>query len=234
MAVKIGHARGSEYGTITGNAGDNNGKEVSVTDWYLHKSGWVVLRCKDPAKRELIARAMEKACANNDIGYDQYQRNTLFNNVKDKGFDPSKTSKKVEADCSSLVRVCIAYAYGKDLVGNIRTVTQPNTLVNTGEFQKLTDSKYTKGTAYLKRGDIICTPVSGHTAVVLGDGISTEDDPTTGTGNEEKESLLGSLFNINWVDISVVLISVLLVIGGVIMLVLGVKGAVVDNIKEVL
>ena len=82
--------------------------------------------------------SQKKACKNNDIGYDQYQRDTLFNNVKDKGFDPSKTTKKVETDCSALVRVCIAYAYGKDIAGNIRTISEPDMLVKTGEFEKLT------------------------------------------------------------------------------------------------
>lgn len=175
MAVKIGHASISEKGTITGNAGDNNGKEVCIRNWYLHSSGWVVLRCKDAKKREKIAEAMEKACKNDNIGYDQNQRDTLFNNVKTKGFDPAKTTKKVETDCSALVRVCIAYAYGKDVAGNIRTVTEPNMLVDTGYFTKYTSAKYCKSSDYLMRGDILCTPVSGHTVVVLSDGAKVSD-----------------------------------------------------------
>lgn len=169
--VRIGHASGDENGKIkNGAAGDQTGKEVCIRTWYNHGKGWVVLRCKDASKREKIAKAMELACANNDIGYDQWQRDTLFNNIKDKGFDPSKTTKKCETDCSALVRVCIAYAYGKDVVGNIRTVTEPAALVNSGEFTKLTDKKYTESTDYLLRGDIICTKTSGHTAVVLDNG----------------------------------------------------------------
>ena len=171
MTVKIGHASIDEHGNIKGgSAGDQTGKEVKISNWYLHSKGWYVLRCTDPAKREKIAKAMEKACNNSQIGYDQYQRDTLFNNVKDKGFDPSKTTKKVETDCSSLVRVCIAYAYGKDIAGNIRTVSEPSMLVNTGKFKKLTSSKYCRSSNYLRRGDILCTRSSGHTVVVLNDG----------------------------------------------------------------
>lgn len=171
MAVRIGHASIDERGKAKGgSAGDNNGKEVFIRNWYLHKKGWVVLRCKNAAKRAKIAEAMEKATKNNQIGYDQNQRDTLLNNVKDKGFDPSKTTKKVETDCSALVRVCIAYAYGKDIAGNIRTVTEPSMLVKTGEFEKLTSDKYCKSSDYLERGMILCTPVSGHTVVVLDDG----------------------------------------------------------------
>ena len=171
MVVKIGHARIDENGKAKyGSAGDQTAKEVMVSDYYVHPKGWVLLRCKDVDKREKIAQAMEKACKNNQIGYDQNQRDSLFNNVKDKGFDPSKTTKKVETDCSALVRVCIAYAYGKDVAGNIRTVSLPSTLKKTGLFTKYTSKKYCKSSDYLRRGDILCTPVSGHTVVVLNDG----------------------------------------------------------------
>ena len=174
--VKIGHASIDENGRAnSGAAGDQTGKEVCARNWYLNAKGWVVLRCKDAEKREKIAEAMEKACANAQIGYDQYQRDTLFNNVKNSGFDPSKTTKKVETDCSALVRVCIAYAYGKDVAGNIRTISEPATLVNTGLFTKYTADKYCKSSDYLLRGDILCTPVSGHTVVVLSDGAKVAE-----------------------------------------------------------
>ena len=180
MTVKIGHASIDENGRATnGAAGDQTSKEVCIRSWYLNSKGWVVLRCKDEAKRLKIAEAMEKACNNNDIGYDQNQRDSLFNNVKNSGFDPSKTTKKVETDCSALVRVCIAYAYGSDVAGNIRTISEPATLAKTGLFTKYTADKYCKSSDYLKRGDILCTPVSGHTVVVLDDGAKVKPSATT-------------------------------------------------------
>lgn len=190
MAVRIGHASIDENNKATGgNAGDQTNKEVCIRNWYLHNKGWVVLRCNDETKRKKIAEAMEKACANNQIGYDQNQRDTLFNNVKDFGFDPSKTTKNVETDCSALVRVCIAYAYGKDVVGNIRTISEPSLLVKSGLFTKYTSDKYCKSSDYLLRGDILCTPVSGHTVVVLDDGapsVTTQTTPTTQTVDIDK------------------------------------------------
>ena len=177
MAVKIGHASIGENGKVTGGqAGDQTGKEVKISNYYVHSKGWVVLRCKDKAKRNKIAEAMEKACKNDSIGYDQNQRDTLYNNVKTTGYDPSKTTKKVETDCSALVRVCIAYAYGEDVAGNIRTISQPAELVKTGLFTKYTADKYCRSSDHLVRGDILCTPVSGHTVVVLDDGAKVKDN----------------------------------------------------------
>lgn len=177
MAVRIGHASIDEKGKAKGGAaGDQTGKEVKISNYYVSSKGWVVLRCKDADKRERIAQAAELACNNPQIGYDQYQRDTLYNNVKGSGFDPSKTTKKVETDCSALVRVCIAYAFGADVAGNIRTVNEPARLVATGHFTKLTDPKYCASSDYLRRGDILCTPVSGHTVVVLDDGAKAADD----------------------------------------------------------
>lgn len=175
MAVKIGHALRDENGKLkNGKAGDQTSKEVLIQNWYLHKLGWVVLRADDPEIAEGIAEGMEKACKNNKIGYDQNNRYSLYNLVKKKGFDPSKATKNCETVCSDLVRICTAYAFGKDIIGKVLTAKMPAVYVKTGYFKKLTSSKYCKSSDYLKRGDIICTPVSGHCAVILEDGPKVE------------------------------------------------------------
>lgn len=174
MAVKIGHASGSENRTIKGKAGDQTGREVFTRNWYRHSKGWVALRCTVPGMAEYIAEAMEKACKNNDIGYDQYENGTLWNNIKDKGFDPSKTTKKVETDCARLVRVCVQYAAVKMglniTIPDFYTATLANVLVRTGLFEKLTASKYTTQDDYLERGMILVTKTKGHTLVILTNG----------------------------------------------------------------
>ena len=170
MAVRVGSARSSFGNTAPGDQA--GGKEVSTQDWYLHNKGWYVYRAKDPAVRKKIAEAMEKACANDDIGYSQPTRNTLYSDIKGKGFDPSKTSKKVNTDCSALVRVCCAYA--GIMLDDFITSTEGAALVNSGKFDKLTADKYCKQSDYLMRGDILCTRTKGHTVVVLTDGRKTE------------------------------------------------------------
>lgn len=170
MAVMVGSARSSFGNTSPGDQA--GGKEVSTQSYYVHPKGWYVYRAKDPAARDKIAAAMEKACANNAIGYHQGTRNSLYNDVKDKGFDPSKTSKKVNTDCSALVRVCCAYA--GIMLGDFITSNEGAALVNSGKFEKLTADKYCKKPDYLMRGDILCTRTKGHTVVVLTDGRKAE------------------------------------------------------------
>ena len=73
--VTIGSARIDENGKAHGGkAGDQTGKEVSTQDRYKHSKGWRVLRANDVSARDKIAVAMERACANSNIGYDQWQR----------------------------------------------------------------------------------------------------------------------------------------------------------------
>lgn len=187
MAVKVGSARIDENGnTHGGRAGDQNGKEVSTQSWYKHSKGWRVLRCKDPDKAEKIARAMQAACDNANIGYDQYQRDTLYNLAKTVDFDPAKIKTPCETDCSALVRVCCAYA--GIMLDNMRTTNEAKILLASGEFTELKGAKYTDQSAYLCRGDILVTRTQGHTVVVLTDGTKVEA-PATDEETEVRETL---------------------------------------------
>lgn len=173
MAVRIGSARIDERGKVSGGkVGDQTGKEVSTQNWYHHSKRWVVIRAKDPVQREKIAKAMEMACANNKIGYDQTNRYALFNAVKTKGYDPSKCTEKVETDCSALVRVCCCYA--GIIVGDFNTGMQATVLGNSGKFDITKDIKYTQSSDYLLRGDILVTESKGHTVVVLDNGAKAD------------------------------------------------------------
>lgn len=183
--VYIGSARIDERGKASGGqAGDQTGKEVSTQAWYRHAKGWAVLRPKDGAKAKKIAEAMQVACDNDNIGYDQYQNQSLWNLVKDKGFDPAKADKPCETDCARLVRVCCAYA--GIMADDFYTATEATVLMRTGEFIKLTDSKYTDAPDYLGAGDILVTKTKGHTVVVLSNGKyydGSADEPERALGD---------------------------------------------------
>lgn len=176
MSVKIGHAimdeRSQSHG---GKAGDQTGKEVVTRNWYLNNKGWRLLRHKNFYYANRIAEAMEHACKNNHIGYDQYQRDTLLTAAAIVGYDPGAVTVDCECDCSALVRVCIAYAYGRDVCGEWKgdakftTATMCEFLLNSGDFIEKS-AKEAKTDKYVRRGDILCTPIQGHTVVVLDDG----------------------------------------------------------------
>lgn len=171
MAVYIGHACIDERGKAKGGAaGDQTKKEVYKRTWYS-KPWHTVFRPKSATVAEKIAKAMEQACANDNIGYDQSQRTTLYTQAKAKGWDISKVAVKCETDCSALVAVCCNAAgviVGKDMyTGNEKAV-----LTATGKFTVYTASKYVGGSDYLKRGDILLG--NGHTAIVLSDGAKAK------------------------------------------------------------
>ena len=170
MAVKIGSARSDERGKITGGQpGDQrSGKEVSTQDWYLHKKGWVIIRLKDPAKRERAAYAMQEACDNKHFGYAQDTRMTGYNAAAKVGFDPAKVTVNVNIDCSELVRLCLAYAgisVPNWYTGNMVDICRSRK----DDFEIIEGTK-AETSDYLVRGDILVTKTKGHTVIVLSDG----------------------------------------------------------------
>jgi hypothetical protein len=108
------------------------------------------------------------ACDNDNIGYDQYQRNTLYNLAAKVGFDVSKVTTPCETDCSALVRVCCAYA--GVMLPDFSTSSEARVLLNSGAFTEMVGSKYTTSENYLLKGDLLVTVTKGHTAAVLNDG----------------------------------------------------------------
>ena len=192
---QLGHATSDENKHISGGkAGDQTGKEVFIREWY-NRPWNCVIEFKDPEMAEKAAVAMEHACANDHIGYDQWQRNTLLTAARKVGYDPGKVTKDVETDCSALVSLCCMYAGIPESVlyedGNsCTTSTLRDALVSTGKVKVYTDSKHLTSGEYNKRGSILLYE-GHHTAIQLEDGSKVEkqttatqtivDTPTTNT-----------------------------------------------------
>ena len=165
MAVKIANAVRDEYGGIAGGeVGDQDGLEVRVQKFYV--TGWAhVFRPKDPAMAEAIAVFMEKAAANDRIGYSQSDRLGLARSLAVNGGDVSKAVG--DCDCSSLV--CLACkTSGANVSADLATGTMVAAFKKSGQFEIITDAKYLTSDAYAKRGDIYLR--RGHTFVVLENG----------------------------------------------------------------
>ena len=189
--VIIGSARIDENGHASGGqAGDQNGKEVSTQQYYLHEKGWNVLRAKEPQVREAIAQNMTWACANNNIGYDQGQNQTLYQTAKPVGFNCSLVGTPCETDCARLVRVCVLYA-GVN-VADFYTGNEKEALLATDAF----DLVNVKLPEELLRGDILVTKTKGHTVVVLTNGANAQPKQPISTPTEYK---LGWIkVGVNW------------------------------------
>ena len=188
MAYLIGNARIDERGKASGGAaGDQTGAEVRIQNWYSYP--WnCIIRPKSATVAEKMASTMEILCKGNLVGYDQYQRTTLWTEMAKVNFDASKLATKCETDCSAMVAVC-ARAAGVNISKDIWTGNMVAAFKATGQFDVLYDSKYLTSGNYLKRGDILLNTVH-HTAIALTTGAyggisgstSTTTTSTTSSG----------------------------------------------------
>lgn len=177
---KVGSARIDENGKAHGGqAGSQTTKEISTQSWYLSSKGWRVLRHRDVEAARRAARQMQIACDSEYVGYDQHERDTLLKAAEPYGWDIGQVKTPCETDCSALIRVCEAYAFGRDIVAEqtsarFYTGNMVKVLLATGLFYELTGSKYTESYHYLGVGDILVTATKGHTVMVLENGDKYE------------------------------------------------------------
>ena len=216
---KISNSGHDQRGKYSGGyAGDQTGQEWAIINWY-NRPWTVVLRYPDQSVRELIAQLSIEAANNNFIGYDQNQRNTYWNRLKESNYRPSQIKTACEADCSAGV---IANVKAAGYLKNIKDLKElkatytgdmKSTFKKAG-FQLLTASKYLKGFDYLMPGDILLYE-GHHTATNLGIGKYTNYQsnetsvPTTQPSNvgknltsvstKEIQTLLNKVGNYNLV-----------------------------------
>lgn len=174
MISNSGHDENGKY--AGGKAGDQSGTEWYIRSWYKYPyGGWnAVLRYPDKRVGEKLAEISIKAANNNKIGYDQYQRNTYWENLKSVSYDPSKITNYCEADCSAGVIAnvkAVGFIYGISKLQNVTATVTWNmrSSFKDAGFDVLTDSKYLNGTDYLQPGDVILND-KNHVCVFLGIG----------------------------------------------------------------
>lgn len=107
MAKYIAHASIDENGKAKGGAaGDQTGKEVCIRTWY--SKPWNQFFHIDNAKvRKQFGNNMIDIAKNNNVGYDQNQRNTLLTQAKKVKFDFTKITTKCETDCSAAITTAL-------------------------------------------------------------------------------------------------------------------------------
>lgn len=172
MIANCGHdERGKYYGGV---AGDQDGSEWQIRSWY-NRPWDCVLRYPADAVLELIAELSEEAARNDMIGYDQYQRETFWEELKESGFRPAQIKKACETDCSAGVAAIVKAAGNifniqklKDVPASMYTGNEKEKLKKAG-FEVLTDKKYLDSDEWLLRGDILLCE-GHHTAINLTNG----------------------------------------------------------------
>ena len=155
--IIVGSARCDENGKyVNGVAGDQTGKEVMEQNFYVHSKGWKILRPMTDSLANGLARAMQIACNNPNIGYDQIQRLDIIT-------DGIESTRPTECDCSSLVRACLRYC-GLE-VNNFTTENESNILQRSGVFE-YAGLYVSQNTTPIYNGDVLVTKTKGHTVVV--------------------------------------------------------------------
>ena len=115
MTYIIGSARSDENRRYSGGKGGDQRQtaaedysgEVSMQPFYHHSKGWIIIRPMNPFVAYDIADKMRTACNNPNVGYSQSDRYGVLENGVN-------SPKKVNCDCSTLVRACVKEATGKD------------------------------------------------------------------------------------------------------------------------
>lgn len=163
--AKIIHARINEKGEISGGKpGDQTGKEVVKQDFY--DDDWhTVFRPKEPAVAKHLVAGAEQIAKNENIGYGQDDRYTMFEQAKKVNFDFSKIKTPCACDCSQMIATLIMSA-GIDIKKEFFTWNMTPIMDGTGQFEKI---KYKQG-MQLNPGDIVLK--TGHVVLVVEGSVS--------------------------------------------------------------
>ena len=193
MSVRIGHASISEKGTINGVKGDQTGGEVCTRTFYSKPWDYAAIH-PDAIVREKHAQAVESACANDNIGYGQNDRNTLNTLAKAVGYDLSRVGK-CNCDCSSLQNVAaVASGAGATYGSNGWTTSTMKAALQKLGYKIITDATYLANAKYCVRGAIYVR-ASSHTVCALDNGA--EYKKTLEKAGISKTSASGSSSNVS-------------------------------------
>jgi hypothetical protein len=152
-----------------------------------------MLRCKDKSIAKKAAAIAKKLADSNLVGYDQSQRNTLYQALKSCNWDVDKyiaSGKKTETDCSGFIYAvfcCLIAALRAD--GNAPTTSTMRAKFKANGFTVYTESKYLTTDSNLITGDILVKEGS-HTAMAITDGANASSTTATTTANTSTSGTL--------------------------------------------
>ena len=152
-----------ENGKATGGKkGDQTKKEVKVAPYYNFGQTWVI-RFRNTRRGKKAGKAAKLLAKNDNIGYNQNDRVSLYNECIRIGWDISKISKirKCNCDCSELVVCAANFAYGEAKLLSSHTTHSLPSICKTykANFKRvdkvLKTKKFKKGDMVGKSGHVI-------------------------------------------------------------------------------
>lgn len=151
---------GENGSAVGGKPGDQTGNEVKI-GYYYYFGQTEVLRFKNVVYGRKAGKIAKELAENSAIGYNQLQRETLYNLAKNSDWNFKKLKEhlkkvKVNCDCSSFCSTVINLAYGKQIVFCDTTRSIGDDALKSGKFKMLSVSdasaKWHKGDMPLKAG----------------------------------------------------------------------------------
>lgn len=117
-----GWASQSEKGTANGKKGDQTRKEVRTGNYYNFGQSEII-RFKNSRRGKKAAKAMKAFCKNENIGYGQTDRTSLYLQCRKIGWKISRIAhiSKCNCDCSEICACAINMAYGKEIIPSYAT-----------------------------------------------------------------------------------------------------------------
>lgn len=119
---------GSNGKVIDDLVGDQNGREVKIGEYYNFGQKWVI-RFRSKKRGRKAAAATKMLARNNNIGYNQNNRKSLYIQCELINWDIDRIYQIHPCDCDcSLLAVCaVNFAYGKSLLPySLTTHSLPN------------------------------------------------------------------------------------------------------------
>lgn len=172
--VRLAQASKDENGRYTnGKAGDQTGSELNTRTWY-NRPWDTVLRPISIDLGKQIAHVAQILVKSNRIGYDQYQRTSLWNQCEKIEWNINRINEiqPCECDCSSLIAVILRFC-NISIPKTVYTGNMTAYILRTGKFICLRESKYLIGDQYLREGDIVLN-TAHHVAICLDDGEKSQ------------------------------------------------------------
>ena len=160
--IYLVHATKNEVGLISGGEyGDQTGLEVVKQEFFEYEWEYI-FRPVDKVMADRLAAKAEIIAANENIGYGQAERYTMYLEAKKLGWDFAAIEEPCATDCSQMIAtLCISE--GLNVSPYMYTGNEKGALSACGAFTMI---KYTPGKTELKKADILLTTKRGHTAII--------------------------------------------------------------------